>query len=62
MEFILVSGLGTLVLLAAQMFDYLRDGSQQPVTGYVPPMSAEAPPQVSANPSADATMEYDRAA
>jgi hypothetical protein len=62
MELILVSGLGTFVLLAAQMLDYLRETPHQPVIGHVIPMTAAEPSQVPAGSTTEVAAQYDQAA
>lgn len=62
MEFILVSGIGTFVLLAVQLFDYLRDSLRRPVFDDATPLTAEQPPQAPASPPPDLATWYDRAA
>lgn len=62
MELILMSGIGTFILLAAQLLDYLRHTSRQPVFDNATPLTAEQPPQVPASPPPDVATWYDRAA
>ena len=62
MELILVSGVGTFVLLMAQLLDYLLEAPRQPFIGHATPSTAEEPPHVPASPPTDVATWYDRAA
>jgi hypothetical protein len=62
MELILLSGIGTFVVLAAQLLDYLREMLRGPFIGHLTPSTAEEPPHVPVSPSTDVAMRYDQAA
>jgi hypothetical protein len=61
MEIILLSGIGTFVLLSAQVLDYLRGIPGESADSRLTPSTAEKP-QVPTNPSIDVETHYDRAA
>jgi hypothetical protein len=62
MELILMSGIGTFVLLAAQLLDYLRETPHWPVVCRGMPLTAEELPHGSATLTTDVETQYDRAA
>jgi hypothetical protein len=62
MELILISGTGTFVLLAAQLFAYLWQSPRQPFVGRLPLSPAEDPLHAPANAVDDVATRYDRAA